>query len=167
MDHQLQSDEKGSMIDETLIKKAVHPSLCVRMCLYRRWRDRGRGNGLFHINSIAIKRNKVDSTRQSSFLLFIYITNSLTSIPLHHSSSHLITSPDHITSQHISYISLAKMSSLFAFIRQDLRAGLITSLLVLSHALLLTAIKARKLFLSWRSRAKLTDSPRSKHRRSH
>lgn len=35
------------------------------------------------------------------------------------------------------------MSRVFAFIRQDLRASLIASLLVLGHALLLTAVKAR------------------------
>lgn len=36
------------------------------------------------------------------------------------------------------------MSPIFAFLRQDLRASLIASLLVLGHALLLTAVKARK-----------------------
>ena len=36
------------------------------------------------------------------------------------------------------------MSRFFAFLRQDLRASLIPSLLVLGHALLLTAVKARE-----------------------
>jgi len=57
------------------------------------------------------------------------------------------------------------MSSLFAFIRQDLRAALIASLLVLSHALLLTATKARKSSLSRLS--KLMSSTRSTYRQSH
>lgn len=56
------------------------------------------------------------------------------------------------------------MSSLFAFIRQDLRAALIASLLVLSHALLLTATKARKPHLFSSGHTKLMSSTRSTYR---